>query len=67
MMTTIIIAKAEYIYWESKLLASVACLAELFKLVYGPFGWSNLHRALDFCPDQPLEGIKCTKAKSVLY
>ena len=24
-----------------------------FKVVVGPFGQSNMHRRLDFCPDQP--------------
>ena len=34
-----------------------------FKMVCGPFGQNNLHCSFDFRPDQPLEGIKCTKAK----
>ena len=39
----------------------------LSRLVHGPFGQSNMHCTLDFCPDQTSqEGIECTKAKGQL-
>jgi hypothetical protein len=38
------------IFYNSKLLALVACFSEL---VYKPFRQSNKHCALDFCPVQP--------------
>ena len=39
-------------------------LLNWFKLVHGLFGQSNMHRTLDYYPDQTSqEGIECTKAK----
>ena len=43
--------KAQYINQDSKHLASA--LLNWFELVYGPFGLSNMHLTLKFCPDQP--------------
>ena len=41
----------QYIYLYSKYLSSA--LLNWCKKIYGPFGQSNMHRTLDFCPDQP--------------
>ena len=35
-------------------------LRNLFKLVYGQFGQSNMHSTLDFCLGPAKKEIKCT-------
>ena len=53
------------IYLDSKLFAPVVCFADLqFKLVFGPFGQSNMHCTLDFCPDKARKESDVPKLKS---
>ena len=44
--------KTSNIYQDSKLLVSVVYFAKPDKLVYGPFGKSNMDSTLHFCPRQ---------------
>ena len=59
------VRRAQYIYLDSKLLAFLACFAEL---VYGPFGQSTMQRTLDFqfSAHASHERIECTKALNYL-
>ena len=41
-----------YIRTVSKLLAPVAYLPNWLKIIYGPFGLSEMHSTFDFCPDK---------------
>ena len=48
---------------SSYLARPVVFLLKWWKLVYLSFGQSNMHRALNFCPDQTSKlEIECTKA-----
>ena len=40
----------QYTYYNSNLLAPAVYFAEPVKASFGPFGQSNMHSTLDFCP-----------------